>query len=675
MLDPKRRNKRLVSLFSIFLCLLLVYAGLLAHFQILSRGDYLKQDVSGYTSNIVIPAPRGQIVDCMGRPLATNRQGNDIVLNAAYLPDVQINSTIIALAQLLSAEKEGWTDRLPMDTAAPYGFLTDAGAQNLAVLKTTIKVQQYATAENCFAQMVKSYKLEQYAPAQQRLLMGVRYSMQLADYSSYQPLFTLAEDVSFATVSKIKESSFAFPGVEVQVVPIRQYNAPDIAPQVVGTLRPLYAEDVDALVTNGDYRMNAKIGASGIEQAMESYLRGQDGKEQIQYDDKGNVIGATVVRPMVPGGTVVLTLDSNLQSAAQNALAGVIAGARKTNPQVGGAAAVMVNVHTGAVLACATYPTYSMDTYAKDYASLSKDPGKPLFNRALLGRYPPGSTMKPGVAAIGLQTGIITPDTVVYSTGVYTVGTGDTAMKFKDLEPPGAYDVLRAIKVSCNYFFYWTAARVGISRLNEYWQKFGFGQHTGVEIGDDSGIMAGPAERTAAGGNWYDGDTVQAGIGQSDSAITPIQMAIYASTIANGGIRYKAHFVGRVLSYNQDKLLQPEQVRPLNITGISAENYDVVKQGMAEVAQDGGTASAVFRGYPIKIGGKTGTAQVAGKQDNGVFIAFAPYQNPEIAVSVVVEQGGFGATVAAPIAKDILDAYFKPQVTAELPLSAGELLK
>ena len=374
-------------------------------------------------------------------------------------------------------------------------------------LKSELGLNHYATEQNCYDAMVERYDLQDYGETDRRLLMGVRYTMDLEDYSVSYP-FTFAEDISEKARSVIKESSASLPGITVENVPVREYAVEDIAPHLIGTVGPIYAEDWEELKEKG-YSYNDRVGKSGVELAFEDYLRGTDGVKRVIQDADGNTVETVVEQEAIPGNTVMLSIDLNLQRVAQDALETVILDMRSKGTGATAGAVVAVNVRTGELLASATYPTYTIQQYNENYETLVQDSSLPLFNRAFNGTYQPGSTFKPGVAAIGLTTGKITPTESIYCSGIYQFSN----IPFRCMGYHGSETVVDALMHSCNTFFYETGNRLGINTLNSYCRLLGFGVKTGVELPESEGILAGPDYAKSINATWYPGDTVQAAIG------------------------------------------------------------------------------------------------------------------------------------------------------------------
>ncbi len=669
MRKKKKLNPRQIAMALVLTAVLAVYTGRAAQIQVVNAQKYLDQADTTGSRRVTINAARGEILDRYGRPIAVNREGYNIVFNSAYLPKDQINQTIVALTAYLKKTGEAWTDNLPLSTEEPFGFVEGKDSE-ITSMKNRLGVAHYATAENCFTQMVKRYELEGLDRQLQRTVMGVRYSMEQADFSVSAP-FTLAEDVSAETMTAVTEASGDMPGVEISVVPFREYVADDVAPHLIGTMGPIYAEDWEELSAKG-YTYSDRVGRSGIEKAAEDYLRGKNGSKIVKQDASGNTLSEEVVQQPEAGNTVLLSIDKNLQRVAQTQLEALINQLKTTtNGEADAGAVVAVQVKTGEILCSANYPTYTLSDYMNNYQALASNSDNPLFDRAFNGLYPPGSVFKPAVAAAALQEGVITPETTVRCVQRFTL--------FQDYQPKclgyhGNINVTRALARSCNYFFYDTGYKLGIDRLNNYCQQLGLGVLTGVEVPESKGILAGPEERknNAADPNWRGGDTLQAAIGQSDTVLTPLQLASYTATMANGGTRYQTRLIHEVRSYDLEESVVDSTPQVLNTVDFSQEVIDTVKAGMLSVTEDG-TGSGTFRNYPIQVGGKTGTAEVPTGEDNSVFIAFAPYDDPEIAVSVVVEHGGHGSS-SGSLVRAIFDAYFFSQSDPYVEPSVNTLL-
>lgn len=650
--------------------------------QIANADEATVERVALKQTDTTIKAARGEILDCNGKPLVTNKQINSVIFNGSYFPRTdeqeQRNEIIISLIHLLESYGTEWNNDIPLyfDQNGNVQFMADRDADiKYLKSKNVLYLNEYATAQNCFDELKTKFKLEQYSDCDALKIASVCYSLKKNAFATSNP-YTFADNVSVELASKIKENSGFYAGVEIQVTTEREYLNGTLAPHIIGTIGPLNAEEYNkrteeynTAVKNENltteekknlklraYAMDDTIGKFGLESAMEQYLRGTNGVESTITDSSGSKTTEITTEP-VQGDTVILTIDSDLQLAVQEALANFIAQYKDkaSLPAVG--SAVVMDVNTGAVLACATYPSYDLTTYYDKYSALSADKSSPLWNRALQSTYEPGSTFKAAIALAGLEEGVITKDTRVTCNRIYTYFQ-DT--QFKCLHAHGAITVAEALNQSCNIFFYETGRQLGIEKMNDYCTRLGLGQKTGVEINESKGVLASIEYREAHGGTWYPGDTVQAAIGQSDNLFTPIQLCNYVATIANGGTRYKAHFVKSVKTADYSQTIIDSTPVVLNKTGISQSSINVVKDGMMRL---GGRLSA-FKGLPVSVAAKTGTAEskakVGGKIEsglNGFMISFAPADNPQIAVSVAIENLNSGSATAMLVA-DIYKAYF-----------------
>lgn len=641
----RRQNPRIITLVALMLAIFIMFGFRAANFQVVTAEDFSLKNAHLTAITTKITATRGEIVDRYGRPIATNRDGYSIVFNSAYMKKAQYNEAIKSLTDLLAMYEHEWTDNLPMTTTVPYEFTDESNAKRL---KTKLGLNDYATAQNCYDEMVSRYKLETYNEQDKRTLMGVRYSMERADFSVSNP-FTFAEDISSELMLTVSESFLHIGGIEINVVSYRQYTDSMLAPHTIGTIGKINAEEWETLKNKG-YSYNDYVGKSGVEKAFESYLKGQDGELTYYFDKSGNVVYTEVTKQPVQGNTVFLTLDSRLQKIAQEKLAANIEELNDKGQIISGGSVVITNVKTGEVLTLANYPSYDLENLS-DYLN-GQVANNPLYDRALKGNYPPGSAFKPMVAVAGLQEEIIEPYDTVFCSQKYKF--------YNDYQPSCMHyhktvNVFSALSQSCNYYFFDLGRQVGITKLNSYAKKMGLGVPTGIELGESKGILAGPDYSKSVGSQWYDGMTLAASIGQSDNAFTPIQLATFTATIANGGTRFRSTLLSAVRTAGTNETIFKMTPEIMDTINADKSVIDSVKKGMQSVTSEG-TASAYFADYPVSIGGKTGTAQTTGP-DNSVLILFAPYEDPEIAVSIVVEHGEKSYSTG-PVAKAIMDEYF-----------------
>ena len=555
-------------------------------------------------------------------------------------------------------------------------------------------VSAASSADTLMAALKKLYHTQGYTEAQQRTLLGIRYRMYL-DGFNYSRIYTFAKDVSKNTITKIEENSSILRGAAIQQVPERFYPDGSIAPHVIGLTGRINAEEL-AAQAGKDYTAEDDIGKSGIEKSMESFLRGTNGVLEVEQNANGDVTNSTVRTQAKAGDNVVLTIDEDLQKAVQNEIPQVIqtiesqsGGEKMHGSDVQGAAAVVMNIKTGEVLTMASYPTYNLNDYRKNYTALVNNTKYPLLNRCIAGAYRPGSTFKPITATSGLMNGIITKNTkwnvpaqfTVYSPG-YT-GSDDMGQSHYGL------DVENALAISSNVFFNMVGYQLHMSRL-EYTAThiFGIGQKTGIELGgESSGDMSGYAYDKEHNKPNYPADVVQAAIGQLNTHITPLQLANYLSILLRNGKNVQVHIVKQVNNADNTKVMVNNNTpKALKSTYINQEIVDTIKEGMRKVAQsDSGTAYSIFKDFNMSLGGKTGTAQIGDLKSpnvrfNGLFICFAPYDDPQLAIAVVVEHGHNGYQTA-PVARTALQNYFSldyngnPVTASASTTPVGTLLK
>ena len=658
-----------------------VYAIKLVSMQLINGDSYLQQAHKISERIQAVPAARGEITDRYGKPLAGNRMTYSIVFDRAFLNESVQNPVILALFPILEKAGEEWTDTLPILQTENECTFIESMEKEIAKLKKYLRLNDYATAENCMTALVKKFDLKSLDKIEARRLSGVLYQMEL-DYFTISTPYTFARDVSPNTVAQIKERSAEYPGVDAITSPIREYLSGKTAPHLMGSVGPIYQENYEALKDKG-YKMNDLTGNGGLEEAMEDFLRGHDGERTIEQDTFGSVIDAKETKAPVPGNTVVLTIDKRLQDIAQksleNAVRTISATAKADEGADANAGAVsVVDVTNGEILTLATYPSYDLATYKQEVNALIKDTqNRPLINRPLLGTYEPGSVMKPAIALAGLEDGTLAPNTSFNCTTSYTyfADRGDLTYIPKCLNHSDHtyIGIVRAITVSCNIFFYETGRRLGIEKMNNFCAKLGLGTKTGIEVPESGGILAGPGRGSRKEkGSWLEGDTVQAAIGQSDNTFTPLQMAIYCSTIANGGTRYKAHLVKEIKSYDLATTIKSDKPEVVDTLSISSSTESIIREAMRAVCTDG-TAKEVFSSYRMKVAGKTGTAEVPTGSPNATFICFAPFDKPKIAISIVVEHGGHGSTIAS-VARDIIEGYFYYEPSEKSPTPENKLL-
>jgi len=644
--------------------------------QIMDGESYRQVADNRITTNIAQKAPRGQIYDRYGVSLVSNEVGYSVIMQRSGMNNAELNEVFERITSLLKENNCEYYDTFPL-TTPPYRYdFKDENGENGTSDESSEwfsqniyhkKLDSDMSAISLVDFFKEIYEIDShYTEEQARRIIGARYEAELHEFSSVTP-FTISDDVNAEVVTRIKESKDFYKGITVSNSYVRKFDKPGIATHIIGRTGRISAEEYAQMKNNG-YGMNDMIGKQGVELWAEKYLRGIDGVTGVSR------IGGTdevldSIEP-VPGNYLVLTIDSELQQYTEQSLERTIKsisanGSAKKGADCDAGAAVCIDVKTGDILACASYPTYDMSSFNKSYASLIQDDAKPMWNRAVSGTYSPGSTFKPLTAIAALQTGVVGVNEIINDEGVYRY--------YADYQPAcwiwndyklthGRMNVSTALENSCNYFFYEAGRRMGINKLSEYAGKFGLGEYTGIELKEEaSGHMASPEYKkqvvsSVTERDWYGGDTLQAAIGQSYSLFTPVQLANYTATIANGGTRYKVNLIKSIRSSVDGSIVKEFVPQAEEKIDMSSRVLNAVKDGMKKVT-DEGSASDIFSGYSIPVGGKTGTAQLGNGSNNALFVAYAPFDDPQIAVAVVLEHGVSGAN-AAYVARDIFDKYF-----------------
>lgn len=671
----KSRYKSGRSVFAIIIifAVILGFAAKLFTIQVRDNKYFLGLNNSVKTYTVPIEAARGEIVDRNGNALVTNRQGNSIVLNAVYFPTSQDNAKrnqiICALIKLFEKNGEEYVNNLPLefDSGGNIRFTDDEEAIKTMKSKDMLNLQNYATAQNCYDAVMEKYEIEGYDKETALKIGNIRYELTRLLFSYENPV-TIADDVSDETVAQIKEDQVTYQGADVQVVAYREYVDSTVAPHILGTVRKINAEEYKEKKDDG-YKITDQIGESGIEQAMESELRGIAGELTITIDSDGNTTEEVTKKP-VQGNTVVLTIDRDLQILAQNKLKEIC---DKVDEYSSAGAVVVEDCNSGEILAAASYPTFDLDDYYDKYNELASNSRNPLWSRFALGTYAPGSTFKPVTACAALESGKITPSTT-YTCNGQQVFYGQP---FQCLygKAHGTENVRTALRDSCNMFFYNCALDIGIEAIDQYATAFGLGQKTGIEIAESSGNLSSPENRENTGGIWRIGDTMLTAIGMSDNLFTPLQLANYNATLANGGTRYQVHLVKAIISTATGTVTEKEKTVEDTVV-LSDTTLENVKKGMRLVATEG-APSYLFNQLDIDVACKTGTSEIEGadgkKRNNGFLNTFAPYDNPEISVSTAVELAGSG-TETAEITSEIIKYWYQNNTDAKGNQKVGMLL-
>ena len=671
--ERKTVVRRMILLIAAACAVMGLFVLRLIFLQLVNGDDFKAQATNTTDYNFTVTAARGDIVDSSGRRIATSTTSYNVVLNKLLMGDRDLDTMLQQIVELLRENGESWNDTLLIgqpDAAGHYEFTDDdtstSDQKQLADMKDTLGLQQYATADDVMEMLVEKNNLQGFSLEWQRVLAGIHYEMDRQAFSNVNN-FVMAENVSAAAVATIKEHSLQLPGVEIVETSARSYEQSDIIPAVLGRVGKITAEkwkvtDSDGNVTyplrDKGYNMNDILGISGLESAYEDELRGKDGVETITRNSDGVIVDTQLTTVPEPGHTVQLTIDSNFQRAVDKALAENIDMINRVyntgDMKAAAAAAVVIDVKDGGVLAASNYPSFDQNLYATNYSEYSSDPGLPLFNRALQGLYTPGSTFKPAVAVAALDSGLINQYSTVNCTGVYTY--------YKDYHPrctrhghSGNIDVVTAIKWSCNVFFYDVGRRLTSDVYDAYAYKLGLGQRTGVEVNEAVGRLTKKTDK-----NYIASLDVQAAIGQGNTVVSPVQLATYAATLANNGVRYRTHFVKAILDTNTGEVLSETQPEVMDVIEGTGNTFELVREGMKQVPS---TISGKISSYPIAIACKTGTPQrsetyAPGKHYlNAMMVAYLPADDPEIAIGISIEYGGYGARVG-DLVVDIANAYF-----------------
>ena len=675
MKNPHPAKRRVMILLGVFGAFLLLFGAVLYDAQILHGSENRARSISSNATSEVVPASRGIITDRNGKVLVSNRLAYTLVFDrSGFTDDASLNDAILRLIRLCQETGTAWNDTLPIAQTGSFLRYTNDRSESFTQYLEKNKLTATAAGRQLIAEMRALYHVdESLSEKDARLVIGVRYELHSRDS------YTFAEDVSSEVLSLITDGRYE--GVSIRTASARVYNT-TLAAHILGTIGPIWQEEWSSNEKTGyvgyadkGYSMNDLVGKDGVEKAFEEYLRGTDGRRLITTDEDGKLTGELYTREPQPGGTVALTLDIDLQADVERALAQTITGMIDEDSNERGGAAAVVSVGSGEVLALASYPTYDLSTFNEDYEDLVADERLPMFNRATQGTYAPGSTFKMCTAVAALESGIITPSSIIQDRGIYTY--------YRDPQPMcwvyrqggsthGRINVTQAITVSCNYFFYEVGRLTGIRTLDSYASQFGLGQSTGIEIGDSSGVLASPEWADSHNQEWTDGQTITAAIGQSYNLFTPLQLANYIATLVGGGEHYQAHLLKSVKKYDNSQLLYVYDEPPQNTVEMSESTVAAVTKGMHELTTT--SLAGAFANCVVSAGAKTGSAQVGTEIANGVFVAYAPYEDPEIAVAIVIEKGGAGAALAST-AVEIINAYFADRVNGGDVIGENTMLK
>ena len=631
-------------------------------------GTYFPDKEDGILRTYTVPGVRGEIYDRNGRRLVGNATSYDLVYEYGAMPDTrrEVNQSLLRVMDALLATGNG--DKLSADqyilegTYPEMSFVSEMEDQGSVYYSSYTRFlrRHNMKAEETDATAVMEYFTDRYgliealySKEEITRLIRLYYEMERVDFGAYAS-YTIAENVSVDLITSLEESNIE--GVNFKLNTERVYYYPGIASHVLGQMGKIAPENAEEYLAK-DYPLDATVGISGCEAAFEDLLRGRDGVMAIRYDENGNQLEKYFEIEPVSGNDVYLTIDIDIQLAAEQGLAENVALVDSADA----GAITVLDPNTCEVLAIASYPTYDLTRIREVdyYRSLLSNSNLPLYNRALQGVYAPGSTYKVGAAVAALELGEISKNDTQRCTGVYPHLHHPTC-----LDSHGTTNVVDAIRESCNVFFYYLGDSLGIDALTDYTKKMGLGVETGIELYEKTGIVAGAEYRRQNGLTaWVEGDDLSAAIGQSDHGYTPLQLSVYMSTVVNGGTRYQAHLLDSVRKFYSAEIVSKNETKALERVEFSSETYGIVMDAMEQVVSESTALKRYFRDLPdtVTVGGKTGTAQVDGKLDYAVFTGFASQnETPELVVSCIIEEGVYGQNAALAVGR-VMEAYYAKQ--------------
>lgn len=701
-------KRRIIALLALMILLLAVYLGFLYQLQIIDGEIYYNRSKEITDTKLTVTASRGNILDRYGRILIGNKECYNLKINTDKLfsNNDDPNGTILELIDMVQQYGDVYTDDLPITSSPPFEYDPAMTAIQETMLKAYFKdkakefkemgLPEEPTAVQLMSYMRTRYSIDNsYSAEEMRLIAGVRYSINVR-YAINTADYIFVEDASMKLISSILEKKLT--GIEVNRAYVRDYRT-EYAAHILGYVGLMTQEEYEKYSLY-KYSTDAYVGKDGIEYAFESYLHGTDGEKYDTKNAAGTVLATVYTKEPVPGNHIYLTIDIVLQEQVERILGNCLDALIRTREvermeaklrgeyneemkdEITGAAAVVVNVNTGEPLAIASWPTYDVTTIIENYAQLLETPNAPLFNRALMGAYAPGSTFKPCTAIAALTEGIINTEDLVDCQGVYTryaaEGYAPECWIWQQGYTHPEENVVTAIRDSCNYFFYTISNDLGIDKMGDIAHAFGLGVPTGVELVETTGNMSNSENHSDyTGTEWRIGDTLQAGIGQSDSIFSPLQLAEYCATVANSGTRYSASILKSIRTYDYSKKLYEREPEVLSTVETADYNWAAVQEGMEQVVNSPYNESNYlnFIDCAWHVAGKTGTAQKGENITNdAIFICYGPYDDPEVAVAVVVERGGRGAGIVH-VARQIMDAYINIRSYSDTSESEMSLLR
>ena len=713
-MEGKQFNIRTLIIASLLALLLVGFILVLYNLQIVKGDEYRAASTVKIANTVTLEAARGELLDRYGRSLVSNRATYEITLNSSLMgAEAERNANLLELITICRDNGLEWTDTLPISKDAPFtytdenalvytnsegkvkfsylGALLDAlplgtdilsdrwRSADLTAAASVADLGEGLTAEEVIDGLRQYFLIdESLSDADARALIGVLYELNLRSQNVKQTEYIFAQDVSIDVISAIKERSLT--GVNISATTVRQYNTTSAA-HLLGRVGAI--QDWDAYKDKG-YNMNDSVGINGMEAAFEDYLRGTSGTLIQEMSTSGKVVSESwmvddetgeTMEPE-PGNHVMTTLDLRLQEKVEEVLANTIENLADTKEK---GAVVVQSVNDGGILAMASYPTYDLSTVyssTEAYKAVADDPRNPFVNRATSEIYYPGSTFKPLVVIAALEEGLVTPTEKIQDTGALQLPE-EEHYPYGDYHPQcwiyrqyrgthGWENMADALRDSCNIYFYTLGHRLGIEKIDEYAAMFGLGQKTGLELSEEEGYVAGPDTSAMLGQEWYGGNLLSAAIGQDNTKITMLQLSNYIATLVNGGNRYETHLLKTVKSNDFSETVYEYEAQPVETLNLDPTYVEAVKQGMWEVANDEeSTVDQYLSNLVVEVGAKTGSAQVSADENaNAVFVLFAPYDDPEIVISIVVEGGASGANLASATG-EIVNYYFGSEHTME----------
>ena len=646
-------------LFLIFVIIIFIlFFARLINWQIIKHEYYKERANSSNVYFINTEPVRGEILDRNGVGLAVNQTGYKIFLDRLHISKNTENDLLVKITNFLNSKNEPWTDVLPIYVNNDEYFFDEDKISEIKLLKKFLKLHENSSATDCINYMISKYipenNSELYTKQEIRNICSIKYNLDKNSILYYKSVpYVISNNINKNTALEILEKNREFSGIRIQSSLTRSYVSKDLLSHIIGYIGSMSHEEFEEKKQN--YSMDEKIGKSGIEKKFESFLHGKGGKRHVQISKTGEITKILEKDQAVSGNTVYLTISSELQKIANESLKNNIEKIKKTGVKdCNSGAVVVLDTRDFSILAAASYPSFDLEKFMEDrsyYTELINDPAVPLLNRAFCGAYAPGSIHKPLVALASLEEHKLEPDEKISCTGSFNFYRN---YRLHCMGVHRSINLVTALARSCNVFFAELGRRLGAELLESWAKKFGLGVKTGVELSESIGIVAGPEHSKKVGSRWYESGSSQAAIGQSDNMFTPLQLATYVATIANNGVRYRTHLLYKITDYSREKIIQNYEPEILETIDISQENLTLVKEGMRQVVLSG--TARDFASFPVPIAAKTGTAQNSGS-DHTTFICFGPYENPEIAIAVVIEHGVSGMA-SKNIARDILNYYF-----------------